>query len=101
MSQNILKITGQSTKFHVIRKFSKNSHACRKQNQNYLLLLTTDNDTLIKFLFFYTCPFSNFSNVTITFISIRGHSYFTDVLDITDCVLPSHVTVLEITDGGL
>ncbi len=33
-------------------------------------------------------------------ISVRGHSYFTDVLDITDCVSPSHVTVVDIMDGS-
>ncbi len=33
-----------------------------------------------------------------TYISVRRHSNFTDVLDITDCVSQSHLTVLDIMD---
>ena len=37
---------------------------------------------------------------TLQPISIRGHLYFTDVLDIMDCVSPSHVPVLDIIAGS-
>ncbi len=40
-----------------------------------------------------TASYRTFCDTIDAMQRVRGHSYFTDVLDITDCVLPSHVTV--------